>query len=94
MSFKQAYEKLRNERHKRFSIQIYHNDCNSEPFHSSLSEVEGVILDFIDEKIITVITTDSIISFSEEKWIPYAGGDYVSFCSIDDAETYCIIEFY
>lgn len=95
MVFRRAYEKLKNKSDRKFSIQIYHHDNNGEPFYSSDSDVEKVILDFVGEHglIITIITSEIMLSFSESNWLSHMGDDYVTFGSRKVDETYCIIEF-
>lgn len=68
LKFKKVCQHLKNKSDWKFSIQIYHHDFNGEPFFHAESNVEKVILDYVDEHglIITIMTPDSSYSFSEK----------------------------
>ncbi len=91
----EAYRKLKEKSDWKFSIQSYHNDDPSEPHFSSLVDVERINLDNVDGHgfIISILTKESIYSFTEENWTAYTGEDYISFCSEVDDETHFTIEF-
>ncbi len=93
--FKKAYLQLRNKSDWRFSTQIYHHDDAGESFYSSESDVEKIILDYVEVHglIITIITKETLLSFSEENWLAHVDERYVSFGSRHDDNTHCIIEF-
>lgn len=95
VDFKQVYQKLKSKDDWKFSIELYHHDFNSEPFIHTESDIEKIILDYVDEHglIITVMTTEATFSFSEKNWLVYVDDDYVSFGSKYDDDTHCVIQF-
>lgn len=95
VDFKRTYQKLKDKRDWKFSIELYHNDFSNEPMFHSESYPYKVMLDFVDEHglIILILTPENAFSFSEKNWSTHADEDYVSFGSKNSDQTYCIIEF-
>lgn len=97
IKFKKAYQLLKNKSDWKFSIQIYHHDFSSEPLFFAESDVERIVLDYVDEHglIITIMTKETSYSFSEKNWLVHVDIDeeYISFGSKSDDETFCVIEF-
>lgn len=95
--FKKAYQLLKAMSDWKLSIQIYHHDFSSGPFFFAESDVERIVLDYVDEHglIITIMTNETSYSFSEKNWLVNVGVDetYIAFASKNDGETHCIIEF-
>ena len=94
-AFLDAYNNFKDMQSRKFSIEIYHNDESSSPFISSIFDVERVILDYVgsDHFVITIHTEDTSYSFNSENWLAHVGSDYVSFGSIHDKITHCIISY-
>lgn len=92
---KKAYQHLKDNSDMKFSIEYYHHNNQSEPFLSSMSDVEVVRLECVDgdELIVSVMTPELIVSFGEMDWKVSIGEDYVVFSSKEDNETHCIINF-
>lgn len=97
IQFKKAYQLLKNKSDWKLSIQIYHHDFSSESFFSAESDVERIVLDYVDEHrlIITILTNETSYSFSEKNWSVNVDLDesYIAFRSKNDGKTHCIIEF-
>jgi len=94
-SFKPSFKKLKLNAKKRYSMQFYHHDFNSEPFLHVDAYAQFVRMEEISEHglIITIITPDTLITFSEKNHSTNISGDSVVFSSKHDDETYCIIDF-
>lgn len=91
----EAYRKFKDMVDRKFSFQLYHNNEAGEPHFSSMADVERINLDNLEGCgfIISILTEESIFSFSEEDWSAHTGEDYVTFGSKLDDETHYIIEF-
>ncbi|API92673.1 MULTISPECIES: hypothetical protein [unclassified Virgibacillus] len=98
-AFKKSYAKMREIAREtvgvRFNIEYYHFDDDSEPVISIDAEAESLALDYVDEHglVISILTKESIISFSEKSYTTNRGSDNsVVFASKHD-EAHCIIQF-
>lgn len=94
-AFLKAYLKFKEKQDWKFSIQVYHNDESSEPFHSLEANVERIILDYIEDHdfVVGIHTNESTYSFASDNWLAHVDDHYVSFGSTHNDKTYCIIEF-
>ncbi len=94
-AFLDAYSDFKEMQDWMFSIEIYHNDENSEPFICAQVRPERVILDYVegDHFVITIHTDGAIYSFSSENWMAHVDSHYVSFGSSHDEGTHCIIQY-
>ncbi|WP_077317617.1 hypothetical protein [Virgibacillus proomii] len=99
-AFKKSYAKMREIVREtvgvRFNIEYYHFDDDSEPVISIDAEAERLVLDYVPEHglVISILTKESIISFSEKNYITNLSSDNsVVFASKHNDETHCIIQF-
>jgi hypothetical protein len=97
-AFTSSYKKLKEESENkllRIFIEFYHHDFQSEPFMYLEGSVQTISMEEIEEhgKVINIITSETILSFTERNYHTNISGDAVVFSSKDDNETYCIIEF-
>lgn len=99
-AFKKSYARMREVFREttgvRFNIEYYHFDDDSEPVISIDAEAERLVLDYVPEHglVISILTKESIIGFSEKNYTTNLGSDNsVVFASKNDNETHCIIQF-
>lgn len=99
-AFKKSYARMREVFREttgvRFNIEYYHFDDDSEPVISIDAEAERLVLDYVPEHglVISILTKESIISFSEKNYITNLSSDNsVVFASKHNDETHCIIQF-
>jgi hypothetical protein len=98
--FQKSYERMKGIFQEndlvRFNIEYYHFDTDSEPVISIDAEAEKLVLDYVPEHglVISILTKESIISFSEKNYTTNLGSDNsVVFASKHNDETHCIIQF-
>jgi|SRR5690625_3094544 len=93
--FKTTYESLKEMEDWKFFIHLYHHDFNGEPFLTIGSYIETLRLEYVSEYglIITIITPETILSFSEKNYYTNVSNGATVFASKYDNQTHCIIEF-
>lgn len=94
-NFRDAYESLKEMEDWKFYIHLYHHDFSGEPQLTVGSYIETLRLDYVSDHglIITIITTETTLSFSEKNYTVNTSNGDIVFVSKHDDETHCIIEF-
>lgn len=94
-AFTPSFNKLIENQEKRFLIEFYHYDFNSEPFLYTDCYVQDIIMEKVPEHglIITIFTPYTTISLSERNHFTNISDEAVVFSSKHDDESYCIINF-
>lgn len=77
------------------NIEFYHHDFQSEPFLHLEASVKNVSIEQVEEhgKVISILTPETLFSFSERNYHTNLSNDDVVFSSKKDDETYCLISF-
>ncbi|MBN6206227.1 hypothetical protein JYK21_07170 [Ralstonia pickettii] len=77
------------------NVEFYHHNFQNEPFLHIEASVENISIEEVDEygKIISILTSETTLSFSENNYHANLSNDDVVFSSKNDDETYCIISF-
>lgn len=93
-SFKKINDSLGNGIPK-INVEYYHHDFQDEPLLHIEAHLEGVRQDFIEDHghIISILTKETTIVFTENNYHTNLSNDDVVFSSKNDDETYCIITF-
>ncbi|MBT2600916.1 hypothetical protein J7E18_16405 [Oceanobacillus sp. ISL-73] len=93
-TYKKIVEKADNDLIK-LNVEFYHHDFQSEPILHMEAKIQNVLFDKSrdDGSVITIMTNESYLSFTEKNYYTNLSGDDVVFSSKHNAETYCIIQF-